>query len=89
MIIIAILFAVFILIVIVAGKVTGSVVNFGVRAAAKQANPKIEIALAQAKKMSNAELARTIRDEEDAQVKEFLKEEFFARGNTKKDLYNY
>ena len=59
-----------------------------VGAAVKATNPKVQEAVKKAKKMSNAELARAIRNEDDVQIKAFLKDEFFSRGNTKKDLYN-
>ncbi len=55
----------------------------------KATSPKIQEALKKAKKMSNAELAKWIRSESDVQTRTFLEEEFFSRGNTKKDLYNY
>ncbi len=55
----------------------------------KATNPKVREAVKEAKKMSNAELARWIRSEPDSQIRTFLEDEFFSRGNTKKDLYNY
>lgn len=88
-VVLAVMFGIFFLVVIVAGKITFSLIKIGTRAVAKSNNPRIEVELEKARKMSNAELARAIRDESDIQVKEFLKEEFFARGNSKKDLYNY
>lgn len=39
--------------------------------------------------LNNNELARMIRGEEDEKIKKFLTDEFFARGNEKKDLYNF
>lgn len=57
--------------------------------AVKATNPKVQEAVKKAKKMSNAELAKWIRSESDVQTRTFLEDEFFGRGNTKKDLYNY
>ena len=41
------------------------------------------------RKISNAELARMIRESEDDTTRQILTEEFLSRGNEKKDIYNF
>lgn len=70
-------------------KATGKAVNI-VSNNINESNlpPYVVEELKKARKMNNAELARAIREEDDENVKNVLKKEFFSRGNTKKDIYN-